>query len=470
MKEHIKSAVLVVLVIMNLILGSKVLSTKKLWSDNDYNFFSRSENPIIAVLSDLKDKFFKKAPTVTHLEMPELIIINTGYQTSRLALNRAEDEFNSLFPIIEDILAEAFAQPQKFQQTKSDDFYQALTAKSVYIHYPVCYDSSLFSYLMGIPSADFSQSFSELQNIVLSSDGSVYVLDSATQRVYRAQASASLQQLNAVIDSHVSQEHQNQAVINYAFDLGFDKAFGSQKAVLSPMIPIYSDELELYTINAKNPIKKSDSSFNENEISNILRVFGMHQNAFRRYTEADGTLVFVENDSVLRITENGIIDYSANDGVLIADSGLTQFDSVSAVADFADRVNSAAGSESAMQLATNLTSDELASSSLNISLDYIASGLAVNLDVVSVDKAVTLTIENGHIKKYRQLLRNYSSTGEKTTVANYILALDDAISKYENQLNEIEINSLKTVYNDDGSEGEKIPAWSVGIKDVVIAE
>lgn len=471
MKERIKSTVLVVLVILNFILGSKVLSTKKLWSDFGYNFFSNSENPVTSFISSIKSKLFNKTPAETHLEAPGMIIINTGYQTTRLALNRSDEEFADLTPVINEFLTEAFSSPQKFVQAKSEDFYSALTAKSVYMRYSSNYDSSLFAYLLGISSADFSQVFSQLCNIVISADGTVYVEDSSTSDIYRCPTNISTQKLNAIIDSHATNEKQDAAIINYAFDLGFDKAFGTQKTVLAPIIPIYSDELELGLISAKNPLLKSDSTIKENEISNILRVFSMNPNILRRYTEADGTIVFVENNSVLKISSSGVIDYTATEGVILTKSSYSvQFDAISAIAGFVDNVNIASGSDSTMQLSSPLTASELSSGTLTVCLDYLAGGIPVKLNNPSFRNAVTLEIENGRIKKYRQLLRSYSPTDTTFVVPNYILALDDAIAKYESQLNDIEINTLEIVYEDDGTDGIKEPSWSVGVKDIIIAD
>lgn len=471
MKERLKSIVLVVLVISNFILGSKVLSTQKLWSDFGYNFFSDSENPIASFINSIKYRLQNTMTAETHLEAPEMIIINTGYQTSRLALNRADDEFGVISPIIDEFLVEAFSSPQKFIPAKSEDFYSALTAKSVYMHYPTSYDSSLFAYLLGISSADFTQSFSQLCNIVIAADGTVFVEDSYTSEIYRCPTNISTQKLNAIIDSQVKNEKHDAAIINYAFDLGFDKIFGTQKIVLAPTLPIYSDELELELITAKNPLIKTDSTIKENEISNILQVFSMNPNILRRYTEADGTIVFVENNSILKISQSGIIDYTATDGVILSDSSYSvQYDAISAIAEFVDRVNAASGSDNSMQLSSQLTSYELSSPVLTVCLDYLAGGMLVKLDDPSFKNAVTIDIENGRIKKYRQLLRKYSPADTTSVIPNCILALDDAIVKYESQLNDIEINTLATVYIDDGTDGIKEPSWYVGVKDVIIAD
>lgn len=474
MKERLKSVVLVVLVILNLILGSQVLSTKKLWSDDGYNFFANmAKIPITDFLRNITQRITGKAPSQTHLESPELIIINTGYQTSRHALNGAEAEFNELYTMLSEFLISAFSANQQFQQVESADFYSALTAKSVYMRYPTEYDSSLFAYLLGASGSDFSQSFSQLRNIVISSDGSVYIEDSETRKVYRCRTDISTSALNEAIDAYEKNPSSDSPVINYAFDLGFDTAFGTQKTVLSPMIPIYSEGFEVETVKSEQLLFTSSGTADENAISSILALFDMTPNSFRRYTEVDGTTVFVENNAVLKISPDGLIDYSAtNGGVLLSknSSYTSKFDSISAIAEFVDRVNRAAGSDSVMQLSSNMTSSEINGSRFTVSLDYLANGRLVKYSGAPVSNAVSITVEDGRIVSYRHLMRNFSTTNTFMRVDNYIHALDNAIAEFEDQLNEIEISSMEIVYEDNLTSNELLPNWNVKVKEIVIDE
>lgn len=464
MKERIKSIILVMLVISNFILGSKALSNKKLWSEFGYNFFSDG------FFSSFVQIFSHKQPVKTSVEAPEMLIINTGYQTSRLALTSADEEFSALVSLLREYLTDAFG-AASFTRVRSDDFYAALSAKSVLMRYPVSYDSALFAYLLGIPDADFSQSFSALRNIVVTADACVLVEDTQTGHFYRARTSRPQQQIDLAIDAHAEKGGDNDAIINYAFDLGFDRSFGSQRTVLSPTIPIYSNEMSLAAVVAKNTLLRADGSINENLLHGILNVFDMNPNVLRRYTDADGTVVFVENNSVLKVSPAGVLDYTGrDDGVSLSKRGHSSQQSyVSAAADFVGRVNDAAQCENAMQLATDVTADKLQGQTLELAFDYIANGRAVLMTEQNVESAVTLTAENGKITHYRQLLRSYLPAGEQVTVNDYIYALDDAISQYESQLGGIEIKNMELVYPDNGDEGEKIPEWNVEVADILLA-
>lgn len=473
MKERIKSVALVVLIIMNFILGSNVLSTKKLWSDDGYNFFSDTVNNSAGKwIRSIKKHFSgNRLHSETHLELPEIIIINTGYQTSRLALNRSDEEFTQFSQLLGGFLTAAFS-GGKFNAVQAEDFYSALTAKSVYMRYPVDYDSSLFAYLLGVTADDSVRAFAQLRDIVVSADGSVYVKDTAGGGFYRCATELATYELNAAIDAHSTEDSENASVINYAFDLGFDKSFGNQKTVLSPFIPIYSNELQVATIHSQNPFSATDSILNEPFINNLLRLFNMRQNVLRRHTEVDGTVVFVENNSILKISPNGIIDYSAKEnGVLLSKNAYTaQFDAVSAIAGFVDNVNDAVGASAMMQLSSRLTGAELSSAAFTVTLDYLANGLPVRITDAAAKNAVTVSISNGRITGYHHIMRSYTVTSALSTVPAYITALDEAIARYQNQLNEIEISSMEIVYRDSCTDGEKVPVWDVAVKEIVIGD
>lgn len=466
MKETIKSILLVVLVITNFILGSQVLSTQKLWSDDGYNFFvNMKKNPISTFFINIFSGNSKNEP-LTNLEAPERIIVNTGYQTSRRALTSTDENFSEILLYANELLTIAFSEEQQFIKVPKDEFFSALSTRSVYLRYPTDYDAALFSYLLGAGTPDSSLGFTQIKNVVISADGYIYIEDSSNGDIYRFFTGITAQPIIDIIEE-INEDTTNSSVINYAFDLGFDKAFSTQKTVLSPTIPIYSDSFEVETVIANNILLSKTNSPAEHIISEILPLFNMNPNSFRRYTEVDGTIVYVENNAVLKVTTDGYIHYlPKDDGILI--STLTSpnvNDSVAAVAGFVDKVNSAAGLDSAMQLSSKLTASELSSDTLTVTLDYLANGRPVKLNSGS---AVSVSIRNGRITGYIHKLTEFERTGKYVYVDNYIDALDAAIMQFENQINGIEINKMDVCYLASGNEEELFPDWYVEVKEIVI--
>lgn len=469
MKERIKSIVLTILIISNFILGSFVLSSKKLWSDSGYNFFS--DTKIFSGINKKFDGLFNKKNNVTtHLEYPEMLVINTGYQTSRFSLDRSDSLFEELSLILNEYLKTAFLTPQKFIRISKNDFYQTLSSKSVYIRYPVTYDSSLFAYLLGATDTDSVQSFTAIKNIIVTHDGYVCIEDALTGHTYRCYTDISKSTLSEIINENIDTPNDTNQVINYAFDLGFDKAFGNQKALLSPIITLYSDELTVGTVSSQIPTTHLEHTPSDTVAEDILKVFNMNTNVFRRYTEADGTLVFVENNATLKISPKGDISYSANDnGVQLLPDALTnKYEILPKLAEFVNTVNRAANSVSSMQLSSNITQNDLSGDIITVTFDYLADGIPVMLTSPDCRNAVSVTVENGRISKYHHRVRSYTPTGENITVENYIYALDDSIARIEEQINDIEINTIDIVYKDDSLPGVKLPTWDVGIKEIII--
>ena len=107
-KEQFKSILLVFLIMMNFVLGSKILIEKKLWPDG-YNFFSNAGNTQIGRLyTSIINYFSSPDQPETQVFLPDKIIINTGDQTTRTSLNSGEEEFFELCYEAEKIIRSAF--------------------------------------------------------------------------------------------------------------------------------------------------------------------------------------------------------------------------------------------------------------------------------------------------------------------------------------------------------------------------
>ena len=446
MKERVKSFVLVTLVIFTLVLAERILVDEKLWPTG-YNFFSIRTTP-------KKNEVSVSENLIT----PERIIINTGYQSSRFEYLKNSSEFEEVHETSKKILKEAFQKPSKDISTiPADSWYSILTAKSVYLPYPCAYSAQNFAQFLGLSSTDAS--FKNFSDIVISNSGSVYINDS--DNFYKIDTG--ILDLAEMIETAANSDTGNQSVINYSFDLNFDKAFGSEKTILSPMIPIYSDSLSANILVASNPITK-DGEPNQKTINAILTAFSVNPNSTWRYTEADGTLVFVENNGVLKITPDGILTFTASDtGILLTQNPFADnFEIVTKVASFIDNINSALDYNIQMSPSSPITADNVRT----FTFDYNISGIPVKY---KNQNAVTVTVSGGYITEYSQILRVYDATGYTGDIPLYIHALDNIILKYQDSMNQIDIKKMFPAYIDDLNLGEKTPDWFIEI-DNVIAE
>lgn len=445
-KERIKSVILALLVIVNLMLAEKILVNKKLWPSG-YNFFN------------MRNTVKKNDYSVTgHLAVPEKIIINTGYQSSRFEYLRNSKDFAGIFSSASDVLKKAFQSPLKAVTTvTSDSWYSALTAKSIYLSYPCRYSAPIFASLSGLSSTELN--LESFQDIVISENGNVYISDKNGTVFYKIDVFAD--SISPIIKAVADEHSDEESVINYSFDLNFDKNLGEQKTILSPMIPVYSGPVLAEAILSFNPAIK-DGEFNHKIISNILTAFSINPNTLRRHTEADGSMVFVENNGILKISPDGVLTFTAT-GTGINLSGTVTYDTgsnLSKIAEFIDNVNAAIGTDIDMCVTSPLVSNDES----NFTFDYIANGLPVKF---SDKSAVTATVKDGYIKEYTQILRRYIGLGIIQETPLYIESLDAIIAQYQTSMNEISITKMLPAYLDDLTIGQKSPDWFIGIDNVV---
>lgn len=445
-KERIKSVILVLLVIVNLMLAEKILVNKKLWPSG-YNFFN------------MRNTVKKNDYSVTgHLAVPNRIIVNTGYQSSRFEYLRSSKDFHEIFSAANEVLKKAFQKPARsVALVSAESWYSALTAKSIYLSYPCTYSAQIFANLSGISSTEHT--FEAFSDVIISENGDVYINDKNGSTFYKINLTAD--NISPIIRM-VSEEHSDEeSVINYSFDLNFDKDLGEQKTILSPMILIYSEPVSAEVVTSINPLLK-DNEFNHKIISNILTAFSINPNTLRRHTEADGSLAFVENNGILKLSPEGVLTFKATDTGVKLPGAATQdtYSSLSRLAAFIDTVNAAAGTDIDMCITSPLVtpSEEI------FTFDYIFGGLPIKF----ADKnAVSAVVKDGYIKEYTQILRRYSGSSYASETPLYIESLDNIIAKYQASMSEINITDMQPAYIDDLSIGNKIPDWYINIDNVV---
>ena len=463
-KERIKNLLLVFLIAMNFILGSRILIDKKLWPSG-YNFFSNMSNwEIPKIYQNIKNYFSDETIYKSRFLSPEKIIINTGDQTTRLSLTPADAEFDGILEEAYMVLQKAFSDDTNtVTNVTREDFYSSLGASSIYLEFSTAYNPSLFARLIGTNSdllIDIPDGFSQVV-ISYSPKNCVYITDTDNDLFYKINVNKSCEDLVLKIGECVENRQDSNSVINYSFDLKFDQPFGTQKTTISPLVQIYSTAEAIPVITAKNPILNSDGNVDEDIVDDILRVFDINPNTMSRYTEAGGTIVFVENNATLKINKNGYLEYETTASSESSD----EYTIISTASSMADGVNKAIKNDNAMCLSEVYTSD-----SGTIALDYMANGLKVRLTSDKLSHGVVATVENGQLKSYKQLIRSYESTGKTAISMEFLQALDNAIIEYSKSMNEINIEKMYLAYLDDTQDGEKSAEWIVNVDNVIVGE
>lgn len=467
-KEHIKSIVLFVLVICNLFLGSEILMTKKLWPDG-YNFFiNTKKTDWYSTFSNFLKGSSADDSSKNDISKPNNIIINTGYQTTRIALKSSHEKFDNVYSVCSQILKEALsAQSKDWTYVTADEWYKLLSARSVYMCYSTQFKSSLFAEFEGCKNSEISSLMENIDGVVVDGGDKAGIYLKGDDKYIKCTLNTSDDELSDIINyfqQAFDETDSNSDIINYSFELLFDKVLENQHTVIESMIPIYSTPINYNLINADNPIIKHDSSINMNSVNRILTLFDINENSVRRYTEAGGTMVFVENNGTLKIHLNGLIEYSAGNGS--AGLKLTEkvgaYNNMCAAADFMDNINEVTGAGENMMIASY---DIAAVPSVGMSFDYSVDGIPVEITSSEINHAVEIKMENGYLKEYKHLLRSYDMTQEVRQIPLYIEDLDKLIAENPS-VEHTYIEKMYVCYRDDITQGIKQAGWHLqrGVK------
>lgn len=438
--ERIKSIVLILLIITNLVLAEKILVNEKLWLSG-YNFFVSTRN--------LRKK--NSFSLSERLSMPEKIIVNTGYQSSRFIFKRDDEYFSSINSAASEIIKSAFSMPKSVLEISEEDWYSALTAKSLYLNFTSSFTPAVFASLLGISNSDLPDT--DFSDIVITENGNVYFGKSGSY--YKIPFTSSL--VSPIIQT-VSLEHSDEeSVINYSFDLNFDKNSGEESTVLSPMILIYSEPVTAYTVLPENPIKK-DGVTSEKLLGGIITAFGVNKSSARSYTEADGSLVYVENNGILKITEDGILTYTASGNGIKLQKGSES----SKIAAFVDEINL----ETDIDADLCLSNTQWGDSGQLFEFDYMVEGYPIKYADRS---AISATVSNGYLTSYSQVLRKFTITDNLSVSPDFIMALDEIIDAYHGSMAEMRITKMYPAFFDDLSQNEMGIDWHIDV-DNILAE
>ena len=471
-KERFKSILLGFLIILNFVLGSRILIEKKLWPTG-YNFFSNIGNLRISKLYENIVSYFTDGNQYEiQVLNPEKILLNTGDQTTRISLSPNDNSFEEIMSETNEILKTAFSMPSEmFTEIDKEDLYSALSVESVYLSYARKYSINLFEEFLGADTDGQTKlSENEFADIVISysANGSkcnVYMADFDTDNYYGIGINYNSDKLRDLCDESVKKNgSEGENVINYSFDLKFDQPFGSQKTTLNPLIQVYSTTSEMPVIKAVNPIMKDEENVNETIIDNILNIFNINASTMRRYAEAGGTLVFVENNATLKIDKNGYLEYTAmDDGMELSNASGSEYSDIINLNSITSKINKALGNNEAMCLTQ---SDD----KTIINYDYMVTGTRVVINTDNISSGVSAKVENGHLLSYKQLMRHYSIKSETLSPSEFFEALDNAIARYSEFMNEININKMFIGYNDNGIVGDKYANWIVEVDNVIVGE
>ena len=421
-KERIKSCLLFLLITSSIVLTINILFNGKLWPDG-YNFFSN----ITKWFDSTNDKSYYLSKE--NISYPEKIIIN-NHETRNLYTHTSK-QYNEISNDILFVIKQSISSAE-FVEAPEADWNNALKIGSIYVSYPVAYDSALLCKILDVTPKDIKiESAKEFvivpTTLTNSSSVVVYTKDYSTNKVYNSIFQSDVSKINSIIENY-SIDSLN--LLPYSFDLYFDQIEDQsieQKVIIEPTITLNLENNSLPIIKSENYL----ADFYNNSISKeLLKGFGYNAtNTKTSHLDKNNTAVYVENLSTLKVYKNGMVEYKSIDpskGIELTDSSNADlYDNFIACIEFVNNLWDTALPDEPLNI--NLTSDILAntdSNSFKITMDYYVDGHLVVCD--DNTHAIEIIVNNGKIIEYKQLFNKFyiSESDETISIGSSIDALD----------------------------------------------
>ncbi len=454
-KERIKSCLLVMLVASSIVLTLNMWINGKLWP-NGYNFFSNITN----YLSYGNKSYYLSKENISY---PEKIIINN--LEHRNLYTHTSKEYPEITAPVLSVIKQSISK-YEFVESDNAEWNTALSGSSVYVSYPVAYDTALICGILDVTPMDINTKSVQEFIIVPSVDANssavtVYTKDFDTKKVYKTIITTDVNIIRNIIETYATHSLN---LLPYSFELNFDISENmavEQKVVIDPTVTLRLDGTQLPYVTAENYLFEI---YNNTHISSsLLNAFGYNTTNSRSYVDKNNNVVYVENYSTIKINENGLLEYKSIDpekGIPLTNSSAsTVYDNFIACIEFVNNLwDSTLPNE---PLNINLTSNIVTQSGANsfkITMDYYINGYQIMLDGKS---GVEITVTNGKITEYKQLFNKFENTEKRETVASSIDAIDAIFADASIQSGTI--SELSIVYS--GKDGTLTPVWAAKLDD-----
>ena len=465
MKERIKSFVLALLVLLSIGLTSITWIDERLWPDGYSLFVNVKEWPVIR--SFFKDSY---SLPVENLSKARKIVVADGLGSSAVFYN-GDKIFNDVYGDIANLMSEFAKGGVEVESTTlltKENVRQMLNEQIMYayVNYSVAMPARFFCQLMGTAESDAFSGISLVRDffVLPTGEGSLELLavDSETENVMRY--ALKYEKTNGLIDKFMNYA-ENVDPDNYcimALQMNMDIVSPDDvvktKTLLDSFLVLDSASTavtEKAEIESENPLKDSIPE-------EVIKCFSYNPNSLYRYVDGDGTTVYLENDSSLKIYKNGIIEYEAVSkeyGIPIT-GGTSLYNMLNSATEFAGRVYSSASSDS--EFPVNVSGDIRLENGDEVEFlfDYYYKGTPVATATDSGMKhAVEITVSGGRIVKFRMLIRSYKDSGRNRDFINIYEAIDKVAAIYSGAETAVKIEDMFPAYIEEGENKYLVPCW-----------
>lgn len=489
-KSFFKDAILVLLIFLNLFLAFQIWFDTNMFSTDSLGEASKIEeyllNPVKKLFSKKSDGAFSE--NLRELMRPQRIILNKS--NSRAVIYDDDESYQKILSYTDELMRGVFNGDIKINNRETvslDDYCAVLKRNSVYLDYDNFCDFRLFSAsICGESKNQLSNDFSVVREFLLTpadnalNNIAAYIKDYKTGNIMKYIIDVKKDALEEEL-TYYFQTHSKDSTLNYSFELNFHKQESGDgslvRLVFDPLIIFNLVSSEIQTAEANSDLLYRWSQMQDEQANGILNAFKINPMTMRKYTNLTNARVFVENEATLTLSTDGILEYQTiegGQGLLIADeeqkNNFDIYNAVSSAVNFIYQVNEELPYDliSTLRLNSDLI-DGTAQGSYTINFDLYTNGFPIlQTDPATGEKShcITMKIENGYLKYYRQFIRKYHSDGNVLSITPVINAVDGLIDDLNPQTEFLNVLNVGRCYVDSGVEDALVPQWNIVVEGI----
>lgn len=413
--------------IIVLLLLSAAFLTLRLWSLSYGGQYVRTDQAFQNLLSYLTGSTGQQAETselsFQSLLKPQDIILYNNTETSCFySGTNTADAYEQLAPYLTD----SFSSPHYVAKTELT-WSEVLQSSGVLIDYGTAITYQFFSLLADAP--DFgSYGALSLRHVYLSLESNAvqaYFEDCTTGTIYRARSSNPIlaESFSGMLRDFLTTPNAWYSTMLFADFSESKQAEGLSSLALSPLTKCSFSPVA-GVVTAENPLYNTETkSFNAQPLHNILLAFGFNPSTLNQYPEADGTTVYVENFSTVRIGTSGKLEYSVSStdkglpvsSILASGNVQTAADMIAAACTLLDGFEDSVTGGNAQLLLRSISFDR-ESKSYQIDFDYSINGIRIETED---DYAARLSFRDGYLTQAELLFVSYHQSSSLSSRVSF---------------------------------------------------
>ncbi|MDO5479365.1 MAG: hypothetical protein Q4G23_09420 [Clostridia bacterium] len=468
MKERIKSFVLVLLILSSIGLTSITWIDERLWPDGYSLFVNVKEWPVIR-------EFFEKSYSqpMENLSKARKIVIADGSGSSAVFYN-GDSTFNDVYSDINDFMTSFLSGEVAIKETTlltKENVRELLNEQVMYtyVNYSVSMPGEFFGQLMGVADTEVFSDTGHVRDFFILPTGEdsleLLAIDNKTESVmrYELQYEKTTDLIEKFIGYAEDVPPENYCVM--ALQMNMDKTSPDDVVQMKTLLDSFLILDSASTADGKKMEIESRNLIASGVPAEVIRCFAYSPDSLYRYVDGEGTIIYLENDSSLKIHKNGLIEYEATSreyGIPLS-GGYSVYETLNSAIRFAGDVYLAASSGG--EFAVNVSSDTAFTSGDErvFFFDYYYEGTPVatviNESGKQLKHAIEMTVSGGRVTGFRMLLRSYAKTERKRDFINIYGAIDKIAAKYEDAEEPVKIEDMFPAYMEDGASERILPCW-----------